>query len=313
MELKAKSVASACGGEDANERAEHLRRVLAGEEYLLFDGAMGTMLQRGSLKPGDLPDLMCLSHPEEVIAVHRAYVEAGSQAVTTNTFGSNREKLGELATVDEVFAAAVRCARESGASYVAADIGPTGELLDPLGDMEFEEAYELFAEEVRAAQRAGADLVIIETMADLQEIEAAVKAAKDNCELPVFATMTFSMGGRTFLGVSPGEAAETLDGLGVDALGVNCSLGPGELAPIIGEMRAVTDKPLIAQANAGLPTVVDGETVYAVSPTSYAADVVALIDAGATVIGGCCGTDPSYIRELAQLIEERRASKEAGC
>jgi len=289
-------------------RDDHLQKVLAGEEFLLFDGAMGTMLQKAGLEAGELPDLLCLTDPETVTSIHRAYVEAGSQAVTTNTFGANRMKLGDAATVEELFAAAVSCARDSGARYVAADIGPTGELLDPLGDLEFDDAYELFAEEARAAAKAGADLIIVETMADLQEIEAAARAAKDSCDLPVFATMTFSTGGRTFLGVAPDEAASTLDGLGVDALGVNCSLGPAELAPIVNEMLAATSKPVIVQANAGLPTVVDGKTTYAISPNAYASDVNALIEAGASIIGGCCGTDPDYIRALARLIAGRRPS-----
>ena len=289
-------------------RDEYLEKVLNGKEFLLFDGAMGTMLQKAGLEAGELPDLLCLTNPEAVTKIHRAYVEAGSQAITTNTFGANRTKLGTAATVAEVFTAAVSCARNSGAQYVAADIGPTGELLDPLGDLEFEEAYELFAEEARAAAQAGADLVIVETMADLQEVEAAVRAAKDNCDLPVFATMTFSTGGRTFLGVAPDEAAHALDELSVDALGVNCSLGPAELAPIVSEMLAATDKPVIAQANAGLPTVSGGETTYAISPEAYTSAVSSLIEAGVSIVGGCCGTDPDYIRALARLIEGRRPS-----
>ena len=292
------------GSRQTRVKDDYLGRVLAGEEYLLFDGAMGTMLQRRSLSAGELPDLLCLSKPEAVADIHRAYVEAGSQAITTNTFGSNREKLGGAASVDEVFKAAVACAREAGARYVAADIGPTGELLDPLGDCTFEEAYALFAEEVRAAASAGADLVIIETMADLQEMEAAVRAAQDNCDLPVFATMTFSMGGRTFLGVAPEEAAQTLEDLDVDALGVNCSLGPIELVPIVDALLAATSKPVIVQANAGLPTVNDGETSYAIDAATYAASVAPMIEAGARVIGGCCGTDPDYIRELAKLLQQ---------
>ena len=307
---------------DANEAAEARRcdgiagddllaRAIAGEEFLLFDGAMGTMLQRAGLAAGDLPDLLCLTQPEAVTAIHRAYVEAGSQVVTTNTFGANRMKLGDAASVENVYAAAVENGRRAGALYVAADIGPTGELLDPLGDLTFEEAYELFAEEARAAAGAGADLVIIETMADLQEAEAAVRAVKDSCDLPVFATMTFGMGGRTFLGVAPDDAARALDGLGVDALGVNCSLGPAEIAPIVDALLAATDKPVIVQANAGLPVVVDGVTTYAVDALAYAQHVAPLIEAGASIIGGCCGTDPGYIRELAKLLEGRRPAARA--
>jgi 5-methyltetrahydrofolate--homocysteine methyltransferase len=285
---------------------EYLARVLEGEEYLLFDGAMGTMLQGAGLAAGELPELLCLTNPQEVTAIHRAYVEAGSQAVTTNTFGANARKLGDAARVDEVFKAAVECVRASGARYVAADIGPTGALLEPLGTLPFDEAYDLFAEQVRAAAAAGADIILIETMADLLEMKAAVLAAKENCNLPVFATMTFEEDGRTFLGTSPRIAAMTLAALGVQALGVNCSLGPAELLPIVREMAAAASCPIMVQANAGLPKMVDGHTVYEVTPESYARDAAALIEAGASIVGGCCGTSPAYISQLSALVERHR-------
>lgn len=284
---------------------EYLQRVLRGEAHLVFDGGMGTMLQRNGLAAGELPELLCFQNPAGITAVHRAYVEAGSQVVTTNTFGANRLKLGEAASVSDVFAAAVRCARDSGARYVAADIGPTGALLQPLGTMAFDEAYDLFAEQVRAAVDAGADLVIIETMADLLEMKAAVLAARECGDLPVFASMTFGEDGRTFLGTTPAIAARTMDALGVDALGINCSLGPADLAPLVGEMLAVTAKPVIVQANAGLPSVVNGQTVYSIGPQEYAAAVASIVQAGAGIVGGCCGTDPDYIRELVKLVEGR--------
>lgn len=281
-----------------------LAKVLEGG-YLLFDGAMGTMLQRNGLAAGDLPELLCLSDPAAITAIHRAYVEAGSQAVTTNTFGANRLKLGDAATVDEVFAAAVRCARASGALYVAADIGPTGELMSPMGDLSFSEAYSLFAEQAVAAEAAGADLVIIETMADVLEMVAAVLAVQASCSLPVFATMTFTASGRTFLGTGPREAALVLGALGVDALGVNCSAGPADLQPVVFEMLQVAPCPVIVQANAGLPEVVDGQTVYSLPPEDYAAAVLPMVEAGAAVLGGCCGTDPAYIAEVAKLVQGR--------
>ena len=282
-----------------------LEHVLAGKSYLVFDGAMGTMLQRGGLAAGEHPDLLCLTDPQAITAIHRAYVEAGSQVVTTNTFGANRYKLGDAATVDQVFKAAVRCARESGAQLVAADIGPTGELMSPMGDLAFSEAYDLFAEQARSAEQAGADAVIIETMADILEMTAAVLAVKDACSLPVFATMTFTATGRTFLGTGPQEAALVLDALGVDALGVNCSAGPADLQPVVREMLEVASCPVIVQANAGMPEVVDGRTVYTLAPGEYARAVLPMIDAGATVVGGCCGTDPAYIREVSALVEGR--------
>lgn len=285
---------------------DYLAKVLAGKAYLLFDGAMGTMLQAAGLAAGELPELLCLTDPHEIAAIHRAYVEVGSQVVTTNTFGANARKLGDAASVDDVFKAAIACARESGARYVAADIGPVGALLEPLGTLPFDQAYDLFAEQVRAAQMAGADMVLIETMTDLLEMKAAVLAAKENCDLPLFATMTFGEDGRTFLGTSPLVAAMTLGSLGVDALGINCSLGPAELLSLIREMAQVTPCPLMVQANAGLPKVVDGATMYGIGPDEYAQAVEALLGAGATIIGGCCGTSPAYIERLAALVKGRQ-------
>ena len=287
---------------------DYLKSVLEGHAFLLFDGAMGTMLQKRGLEPGELPDMLCLTRPDDIAGIHREYVEAGSQVVTTNTLGANARKLaeaGSTASVAEVFSAAVSCARSSGARYVAADIGPIGELMFPMGELEFSEAYELFAEQARAAQDAGADLVIIETMADLVEMAAAVLAAKDSCSLPLIATMTFTASGRTFLGTAPREAALVLALLGVDVLGVNCSAGPIDLQPVVLDMLAVAPCPVIVQANAGLPEVVDGETVYSLAPAEYAQGVLPMIEAGAVVVGGCCGTDPAYLHELAMLLDGR--------
>lgn len=282
---------------------ECLARVLAGEEFLLFDGAMGTMLQRSSsLKAGELPELLCLTEPDAVTAVHRAYVEAGSMAVTTNTFGANARKLGGKARVQDIFDAAIGCARQSGARYVAADIGPLGALLEPMGTLSFSDAYDLFAEQVRAADTAGADLIIIETMTDLLEAKAAVLAAKENSALPVFATMTFEESGKSFLGAAPDAVARTLEALSVDALGINCSLGPTTLRPILQQMLEVTSCPVIVQANAGLPQVVGGVTMYPVGPEEYCAAVSQMIKDGAGIVGGCCGTSPDHIRGLARLI-----------
>ena len=187
-----------------------LARVFAGEEHLLFDGAMGTMLQAAGMKAGELPELLNLHTPAVVTGVHRAYVEAGADVVSTNTFGANAHKLGDAATVEEVYVAAVACARQAGASYVAADMGPTGMLLKPLGTLDFDDAYTLYAEQAQAAARAGADLVLLETMTDLLEVKAAVLACKDHCDLPIIASMTFGEDGCTFLGTSPEIAAMTL-------------------------------------------------------------------------------------------------------
>lgn len=284
---------------------DNLRAALEGRRHLLFDGGMGTMLQAAGLKAGALPELLCLTNPDAITRVHVAYVAGGSEVVTTNTFGANALKLHGEATVEEVFNAAVACARAAGARYVAGDIGPLGTLLRPLGTMGFDEAYDHFAQEARAAQAAGCDLIIIETMTDLAEIKAAVLAAKENCDLPIFATMTFEADGRTFLGTSPDIAAITLDALGADVVGINCSLGPAELRPFARAMLAVTAKPVMVQANAGLPHVEDGCTVFDIDPQSYAAAVANMVEDGVGIIGGCCGTNPDYIRLLSDIIADR--------
>ncbi len=282
-----------------------LRRVFAGEEFLVFDGAMGTMLQEAGLKAGELPELLNFSHPETVTAIHRAYVEAGADVISANTFGANAHKLGDAASVEDVFAAAIACARKSGARYVAADIGPIGALLKPLGTMDFDEAYDLFAQQARAAQAAGADLFVVETMTDLLEAKAAVLACLECTELPVVATMTFGEDGCTFLGTSPEICAMTLSALGVQAVGINCSLGPDALAPLLARMAPFARVPLMVQANAGLPRIEDGRTLYDIDAEAYAHAAEALLDAGATVVGGCCGTSPDYIARIRALVNTR--------
>ena len=282
-----------------------LRRAFAGEEFLVFDGAMGTMLQEAGLKAGELPELLNFSHPETVTAIHRAYVEAGADVISANTFGANAHKLGDAASVEDVFAAAIACARKSGARYVAADIGPIGALLKPLGTMDFDEAYDLFAQQARAAQAAGADLFVVETMTDLLEAKAAVLACLECTELPVVATMTFGEDGCTFLGTSPEICAMTLSALGVQAVGINCSLGPDALAPLLARMAPFARVPLMVQANAGLPRIEDGRTLYDIDAEAYAHAAEALLDAGATVVGGCCGTSPDYIARIRALVSTR--------
>lgn len=290
---------------------DHLAAVLAGTSTLLFDGGMGTMLQAAGLAAGACPELLCLTDPQQITNIHAAYVAAGSEVVTTNTFGANARKLAEAAhaaglvrvpTVAHVYQAAVACARAAKPRYVAADIGPTGSLLRPMGTMSFDEAYDLFAEQVRAADAAGADLFIIETMADLLEAKAAVLAAKENSGLPIFCTMTFGEDGRTFLGTTPEVAAVTLCALGVDVVGINCSLGPADVAPLVARMAAWATCPVMVQANAGLPSVVDGVTVYDIGPAEYCDAVAPMFEAGVTVLGGCCGTTPDYIAGEKTLL-----------
>ena len=285
---------------------DRLRAVLRGEEHLLFDGGMGTMLQAAGMKAGALPELLNFSDPDVITGIQRQYVEAGCDVITSNTFGANAHKLDGAASVEDVFASAVACARAAGARYVAGDIGPIGALLRPLGTMSFDEAYLLFKEEVEAGVKAGVDLFIIETMTDLAETKAAVLAAKENSDLPIFATMTFEEDGRTFLGTSPEIAAITLDSLGADVVGINCSQGPADLRPFAKRMLDVTDKPVLVQANAGLPHVDDeGNTVFDIDAPEYAQAVAGMIEDGVGVVGGCCGTTPEHMRLLKQLIEGR--------
>lgn len=285
----------------------HLAEALAGRAYLLFDGGMGTLVQAAGLHTVHaVPDLLNLTHPEAIVAIQRQYVEAGADCITTNTFNTNRLKLANAgATVAEVYAAAAANARAAGAPLVAGDIGPTGALLEPLGTLTFDEAFDIFSEQACAAEAAGCDLIVVETMADLLEAKAAVLAAVESTTLPVFATMTFGEDGRTFLGTTPAIAATTLSALGASAVGLNCSLGPVELAPLVEELAPHNRALVMAQPNAGLPRIQDGETVFDVGPDEFARAMEAILDAGATVVGGCCGTTPAHIAALSALLDAR--------
>lgn len=285
----------------------HLAEALAGRAYLLFDGGMGTLVQAAGLHTVHaVPDLLNLTHPEAIVAIQRQYVEAGADCITTNTFNTNRLKLANAgATVAEVYAAAAANARAAGAPLVAGDIGPTGALLEPLGTLTFDEAFDIFSEQACAAEAAGCDLIVVETMADLLEAKAAVLAAMESTTLPVFATMTFGEDGRTFLGTTPAIAATSLSALGASAVGLNCSLGPTELAPLVGELAPHDRALVMVQPNAGLPRIQDGETVFDVGPNEFAQAMEAILDVGATVVGGCCGTTPDHIAALRALIDAR--------
>lgn len=293
-----------------NVTSDHLREVLAGRAYLLCDGGMGTLVQAAGLHTvHEVPDLLNLTHPQAIAELQRQYVEAGADCLTTNTFSANRLKLeGTGTTVSEVYAAAAALAREAGAPLVAGDIGPTGALLEPLGTLSFDEAYDIFAEQARAAEQAGCDLIFIETMADLLEAKAAVLAAVETTALPVFATMTFGEDGRTFLGTTPSIAAATLSALGAQAVGLNCSLGPVELAPLVDQLAPAARALVMAQPNAGLPRIRDGVTVFDVGPEAFAQAMEDILEAGATVVGGCCGTTPDHIRALRTLLDRREAA-----
>lgn len=266
-------------------------------QILLFDGAMGTQLQERGLPIGGIPEHFNLTHPEIVEAIHRDYVSAGADVITTNTFQANTTKM----TADEVaetIRVAIKLAKNAEPKYVAYDMGPTGQLLQPMGTLSFDVAYEMFAQQAVIAEASGADLVIIETVADLLEAKIAILAVKENTKLPVFVTLTYQEDGRTFVGVDPQTATLTLQNLGVDALGVNCSLGPKELAPIVETILEYAQIPVMVQANAGLPQMENGETVYKITPEAYVSYTQELLAKGVAVVGGCCGTTPEFIRQL---------------
>ncbi len=283
------------------------------ENILIFDGAMGTMLQEAGLKAGGLPEVYNAEHPDIVRAIHKKYVEAGADVVTANTFQANALKLKNSGyTPEELITAAVRLAKESGAKYVALDIGPLGQLMRPMGTLRFEMAYDLFRQQIAAGVEAGADILLFETMSDLLEVKAGVLAAREYCDLPVFVSMTYQEDGRTFVGVDPVSAALTLSGLGVDVLGVNCSLGPRELEPVIQELLTYAKVPVMIQPNAGLPRIEQEKTVYDVLPEEYASFMGHLAECGAAVLGGCCGTSPAYIQALVKELGGKKRQQRQG-
>ena len=272
---------------------------------LVLDGAMGTMLQNTGLKPGAVPELLNLTSPQTIQDIHRAYIDAGSQIIYANTFGANDLKLSSSGhSAREVIFAGVAIARAAakGRALTALDVGPLGQLLEPLGTLSFEKAYEVFSEMMRAGRDAGADLIVIETMTDLSEARAALLAAKEQTGLPVFVTMSFDSSGRTFTGCTVASMALTLEGLGADAIGINCSLGPKEILPLIRSLRSLTALPLIAKPNAGLPDPLDGH--YDLSPDDFSRQMADLLSAGACIVGGCCGTNPEYIAKLKEAIPD---------
>ena len=271
---------------------------------LFLDGGFGTQLQARGLRPGEIPEDWNLTHPEAVRAVHADYFAAGSDIVCTNTFGANRAKYHGSQSLAEIIPAAIENARAAGAGkgLVALDVGPTGRLLKPVGDFAFDAAYEVFAEQIACGAKAGADLVAIETMGDVYELKAAVLAAKENCDLPVFATVALGENGKLLTGGDVECVAALLEGLRVDALGFNCGLGPDRMLPFVERLARVTTRPLIVKPNAGLPQVVDGKTVFKVGPEEFADDVAALVKAGASIVGGCCGTTPAHLAAVSARL-----------
>lgn len=284
-----------------------------GKELLFFDGGMGTLLQEQGLKPGELPEVWNIEHPEIVKQIHREYYMAGSDIVLANTFGANACKFhNDRYCLEQVIAAAIQNARNAQKditdreTYVALDVGPTGKLLKPLGDLSFEDAYETFKEVVILGEKYGADFIHIETMSDTYEIKAAVLAAKENTSLPVFVTTVFDEKGKLLTGGDVISVVALLEGLRVDAIGMNCSLGPEQMIPMLKEMRNYSSLPIIAKPNAGLPKQKNGVTYYDVEPEEFAELMKQIIREGISVVGGCCGTTPKYIRRLREVCRNEK-------
>ena len=292
---------------------------LFGKKIIICDGAMGTMMQKYGLQNGGLPEILNFTDPEIISKIHEAYYLAGSDFVSTNTFGCNRHKLeGTGYTVNQVAAQAVglaknaaKSAREKakangqpfGEKFVGLDVAPIGKLMEPIGDLSFEEAYDIYKEQIIAGAEAGADFIILETYTDIYEIKVAVLAAKENCDLPIFCSVTFQEDGRMLMGTDPMTAVTILQDLGIDAIGVNCSLGPKQIIGIAKEILACSKLPVLVQPNAGLPTIVNGETVFNVDIEEYVEAMQELLREGIAIAGGCCGTSPDYIAALVKSIE----------
>ncbi len=281
-------------------------RELIKEKRVYFDGGTGTVLQKKGLKPGEAPETWNITQPHKIVTLHKSYLKAGANILKTNTFGVNRTKFLNYA---ELIKKGIECAKkaveEVGESekYIAFDMGPTGKLLEPLGDLPFEEAVSIFADNVKAAKDCGADLILIETMNDSYETKAAVLAAKENCDLPIFVTNVYDGTGKLMTGANPAAMIAMLEGLGVDALGMNCSLGPDKMLEIIDDFAKYSSVPIIVNPNAGLPEVVDGETVFNIGAEEFSDYMVQLAEHGAGILGGCCGTTPEFIKKTIEKTQ----------
>ena len=278
-----------------------------GKRILFFDGGMGTLLQEQGLQAGELPETWNLKNPEPIIQIHKAYLAAGADILLANTFGANRFKYGE--DLEKIVTAGVANAKkavaESGKkAYVALDIGSTGKLLKPMGTLDFEEAVGVFAEIIRVGEKAGADLILTETMSDTYELKAAVLAAKENSTLPIMATVIFDESKKMLTGASPQVVVSLLEGLGVDALGINCGLGPKQMKEIVKELLKYASIPVIVNPNAGLPRSENGKTVFDVGAEEFAEDMEEIVTMGAWFAGGCCGTTPAHIQAMVEKCKE---------
>lgn len=276
------------------------------ENLLILDGAMGTQLQDMGLGSGELPESWNTLYPDRITEIHKRYYKAGANLVLTNTFGANRLKLGD--GVERTVVSAVENAKRARECFpgedrwVALDVGPLGKMLAPLGTLELEEAVSLFGEVIEIGAKAGADCVFIETMGDTMELKAAVLAAKERSTLPVFASVAYGNDGKLLTGADPGAVIALLEGLGVDALGINCSLGPKQIKKIVNDYLLLSSTPILVKPNAGLPSVVDGKTVYDCSPEEFSEELLDMVKAGVRGVGGCCGTTPKHIEKVASLL-----------
>ena len=277
---------------------------------VILDGGMGTLLQAKGLKTGELPEVWNITHPEEIIAIHRAYFDSGSNIVSTNTFGANILKFNEE-NLENIIACAIdnaKKAKETTVStkekFIALDIGPTGKLLKPLGDLDFEDAVNVFKKTVEFGVKYGVDLVIIETMNDSYETKAALLAVKETCDLPVIVTNAYSENGLLMTGASPEAMVALLEGMGVDALGANCSLGPKQLIPIAEKLLENASVPVVLKPNAGIPKTINGKTYFTVNAEEFSSDLNEIVKKGVRVVGGCCGTTPAYINALNEKVND---------
>jgi 5-methyltetrahydrofolate--homocysteine methyltransferase len=284
----------------------NFNELLKTQPYFLLDGAMGTQLQAAGLKLGQRPETLCFTAPDIVADIHRRYIDAGSNIIYANTFQANAHKLeGTGYSVEEIIHQAVKVARTAArdtGTLVGLDVGPIGELLEPLGTLKFDEAYQLYRQMVVAGEAAGADLVVFETFTDLYDMKAAVLAAKENTSLPIISTMTFEDNHRTFTGCTVPAMALTLEGLGVDALGFNCSLGPKEILPLAQELAEWTSLPMVIKPNAGLPD--PATNLYTITPEEFGEQLVPYTQLGVKMLGGCCGTTPDFIRALKNAVKD---------
>lgn len=277
-----------------------------GKERLFFDGGMGTILQEKGLKAGELPETWNISHAKNILSLHKDYLEAGADIINANTFGANRLKYGQEGeySLENIIISAISLAKQARSeagredAFIALDIGPTGKLLKPMGDLAFEEAYQIFKEIVEIGEKAGADFILIETMSDTYEAKAAVLAAKENSTLPVVVTVIFGENGKLLTGADSAAVVALLEGLSVDALGINCGMGPRQMKEVVREILTYASIPVVVNPNAGLPKRDGEKTVFDVGPEEFAGVMKEIAQMGVSVLGGCCGTTPAHIKAL---------------